>query len=97
MIADENTPLGLHTSSRRAGTRALPDLHSASPLGIRTPGQERSALAHQSPLTFDSPHWASGSGAKEPHQVSSRKQQSNPARTEPSSRQTAKSNCGFDR
>ena len=26
MIADENTPLGLHTSSRRAGTRALPDL-----------------------------------------------------------------------
>jgi hypothetical protein len=30
MIADRNTALGCGTSSRRAGTRALPDLHPAN-------------------------------------------------------------------
>ena len=30
MIADEDTSLSCGTSSRRAGTRALPDLHPAN-------------------------------------------------------------------
>ena len=34
MIADGNTPLGCGTSSRRAGTRALPDLHPANAQGL---------------------------------------------------------------
>ena len=34
MIADGNTPLGCGTSSRRAGTRALPDLHPANAPGF---------------------------------------------------------------
>jgi hypothetical protein len=33
VIEDEKTPLGCATHSRRAGTRALPDLHHATSLG----------------------------------------------------------------
>ena len=37
LIPDENTPLGVSTPSRRAGTRALPDLHPAAPLRFGAP------------------------------------------------------------
>ena len=42
LIADENTPFGGGTSSRRAGTRALPELHPGDRTAVGpTPNAER--------------------------------------------------------